>query len=132
MNAADENEIHRNLGRIAAALGLPDADAPDYLTNEQIARVAKFAEIANIKNAHTLSSSVERGVRTGDKRWVAYRAVIRKGARRVPATDVARWMAIAAGRLPMPPAATPGNPASAGCASVPGRLWSGLIHHCEG
>ncbi len=124
MNAADENEIHRYLGRIAAALGLPDA--PDYLINEQIAQVVQLS------GAHTLSSSVERGVRLGDARWIAYRAVIRKGARRVPATDVARWMAIAAGRLPMPPAAASGTPTSAGCASVPGRMWSGLIHHCEG
>ncbi len=117
-------EIHRNLRQIAAALKLPTA--PDYLTNAQVARVA------GLKNSHTLSSSVERGVRAGDKRWTAYREVIRKGARRVPAVDVARWMAISAGRLPMPPAAASGTPTSAGCASVPGRLWSGRIHRCEG
>jgi hypothetical protein len=89
--------IDSYLQKIALALGLPTA--PDFLTNEQIAGIAK------LKDAHTLSSSVERGIRTGDKRWIAYRAVIRKGAHRVPATDVARWMSIAAGKIATPRAA---------------------------
>jgi hypothetical protein len=127
MSAA--SEIRRDLQQIAAALGLPTA--PGYLRCEQIAQVAKFAGIADIKNAHTLSASVERGVRMGDKRWLAYRSAIRKGAHRVPSTDVARWMAIAAGRIPMPPSAASGAPTSAGCASVPGHMWNGLVHRCE-
>ena len=128
MNAA--SEIHRNLRRIAVALGLPTA--PDYLRCEQIAQVAKFAEIADIKNAHTLSASVERGVRMGDKRWLAYRAAIRKGAHRVPAADVALWMAIAAGRLPMPPSAAAGAPG--GVVHALESAWSGprRVVRCEG
>jgi hypothetical protein len=116
MNAAAE--IRRNLRQIAAALELPTA--PDFLTGEQIAQAAR------LKDAHTLSASVERGVRLGDKRWLAYRAVIKKGAHRVPSAEVAHWMAIAAGRLPMPP--------GTGRAAMPGSMWSGgaRIHRCRG
>ncbi|OZB55266.1 MAG: hypothetical protein B7X43_01420 [Thiomonas sp. 15-63-373] len=122
MNAAAE--IRRNLRQIAISLKLPTA--PDFLTGEQIAQVAK------LKDAHTLSSSVERGVRTGDKRWIAYRTVIRKGAHRVPAADVAHWMAIAAGRLPMPPSAAAAAPA--GAVHALESAWSGLrrVVRCEG
>jgi hypothetical protein len=133
MNAAVGIEIRiidRNLLRIAAALKL--RDWPDYLSLEQIAAVARFTEIAKLKDAHALSSSVERGVRRGDKRWLAYRAVIRKGAHRVPAADVARWMAIAAGRLAMPPATDLDGPA--GAVHALESAWSGprRVVRCEG
>jgi hypothetical protein len=124
MSAADEIQIiNLYLQKIAVALELPTA--PDFLTGEQIAQAAR------LKNAHTLSASVERGIRSGDKRWLAFRAAIRKGAHRVPSVDVARWMSIEAGRIPMPPSAASGAPTSAGCASVPGHMWNGLVHRCE-
>jgi hypothetical protein len=113
--------IDRYLARIAAALGL--ADAPDRLDRKQIAKVA------GLSTAKSLASSVDRGLKIGDRRWLAFRSACGKGAHRVPTTRIARWMAINDGMLPMP---SPTSDQVAPAAPGPGRMWAGLTHRCEG
>jgi hypothetical protein len=108
------------LQKIAVALGLPDA--PDYLDRTQV------AEAAGLGGARSLAASLDRGVKKRHPTWVAFSLTIRKGAHSVPATDVARWMAIAAGKIAMPPAADHAEAP----APTPASVWGGLTHRCLG
>ena len=122
------------LGRIAADLSL--AVTPGFLTRGQIATAAGFS------NSHSLSSAASRGVTNGQARWLAFDAVVGRGAHRVAAERVAHWRAIEAEMLPMPsaPAPVPASPfpAAADSKRGPGRprgsskAAATTVHRCLG
>lgn len=84
------------LGQIAQALGLPHV--PVFLTRGQI------AQVADLKNGHTLSASASRGAASGNAKWLAFRSIVGEGNHTVASVAVARWLAVIAGMEPMPEA----------------------------
>ena len=101
---SDELQIIQNfVGEIKAKIG-----DFDYLTSSQIARVVE------LKNAHSLASSIGRG-KDHHHRWRLYAQVVGR-AHKTRVERVARFLAIEAGFLVidtgMPTTTSPGAPPS--------------------
>jgi hypothetical protein len=121
MSAADEFAvIQRFTCKIAAALDLPDL--PPCLNREQIAKIVETNKGGALKNAHTLATTVNRGVAKRQTRWLVFQSMIGRGAHAVPTRQVAHWLAVDNNALPVPeqPEAEPAWPG-------PRRR-----HRCEG
>lgn len=139
MTAADAGRaaaLDRFLPQIARALGVPVEHLPLRLYRAQIAR------LVGLGSARSLSSTASRGAQRGEPRWVAYRAMIGRGAHSVPLEQVAAWLAVDAGLLGLP-APGPAAKEKEGVRDGADRdsslsldlAWAnrrGVVHRCEG